>query len=86
MRSEIGHFVERQKEEAFEYIDYRNNIKSVSERFANKFAANLLMPENAVRKLHTAGISFDVLLTHFKESTEALAIRFLELNLNADIG
>ncbi len=54
---ELGHYVRRANEPAgYEYVDYRDQRSSTGtdkeERFANSFAANLLMPAWLVESLH----------------------------------
>jgi Zn-dependent peptidase ImmA (M78 family) len=55
---ELGHYVKRSAagDDAWEYVEHRNLLTSqgtnADEIYANQFAASLLMPENAVRKLH----------------------------------
>lgn len=58
---EIGHFIRRSDElDKYEYVDYRDPTSSTGtveeERFANSFAANLLMPKPAVESLHEQGL------------------------------
>lgn len=55
---ELGHYVKRSAtdDDAWEYVEHRNLITSqgtdTEEIYANRFAASLLMPEIAVRKLY----------------------------------
>jgi Zn-dependent peptidase ImmA (M78 family) len=54
---ELGHFIRRTDEpHKYEYVDYRDQRSSTGtdeeEMFANRFAANLLMPELLVKTFH----------------------------------
>ena len=81
---EIGHFV-RHGEEDFEYVDYRDGTASMGideeERFANAFAAALLMPEKEVRRLHGMGMHERDMAGAFGVSEAAMVNRLKNLGL-----
>jgi len=81
---EIGHFV-RHGDEDFEYVDYRDGTASMGideeERFANAFAAALLMPEKEVRRLHGMGMHEKDMGSTFGVSEAAMVNRLKNLNL-----
>ncbi|HET9163562.1 MAG TPA: ImmA/IrrE family metallo-endopeptidase [Solirubrobacterales bacterium] len=81
---EIGHFVQH-GEEDFEYVDYRDGTASLGidgeERFANAFAAALLMPEKEVRRLHSLGLHEKDMAGSFGVSEAAMVNRLKNLNL-----
>lgn len=56
---EIGHLVKHKESGDFEFIDYRGPLTTTGrlpdERYANAFAAALLMPEKHVRRLRSEG-------------------------------
>jgi Zn-dependent peptidase ImmA (M78 family) len=84
---ELGHFIRRADEpEKYEYIDYRNPRSSTGtdeeERFANAFAANLLMPKPAVESLHEQGLPDYRMARHFGVSRESLKHRLDNLDLS----
>src|SRR5262249_44586568 len=72
---ESGHFV-RHGDEDFEYVDYRDGTASMGiddeERFANAFAAALLMPEREVRRLHGMGMHEQDMASTFGVSEAAM--------------
>jgi Zn-dependent peptidase ImmA (M78 family) len=83
---EVGHFVRRASQpEQFSYIDRRSTLSSLGadpdEIYANAFAANLLMPEDEVRRLHGDGVSDLELGLRFGVSAEAMNYRLKNLNL-----
>lgn len=83
---ELGHLAKRQDDfSEFEYIDFRDGSSSTgeveSERFANAFAANLLMPEDAVREARDAGMSEYAMAQHFGASLMAVRYRLDNLGL-----
>jgi Zn-dependent peptidase ImmA (M78 family) len=84
---ELGHYVKRalSRDESFGYIDRRGPTASQGtdpeEIFANKFAAELLMPETMVR--HYAGeLGPAGLAAKFGVSVGAMTIRFDNLGLS----
>jgi Zn-dependent peptidase ImmA (M78 family) len=83
---EIGHFIGRAEEpEKYECVDYRDPRSSTGsieeERFADSFAANLLMPKPAVEALHSEGLPDFRLAIQFGVSREAMRNRLDELGL-----
>lgn len=82
---EIGHFVKRDGEKDFEYVDYRDGTASMGidagELFANSFAAALLMPEREVRRLHGIGMHEPDMARAFGVSEAAMVNRLKNLNL-----
>jgi len=84
---EIGHFVRREESgDDYEYVDYRDIFSSTGERdderFANAFAACLLMPEEDVRRFHREGLSDIQMALRFDVSRDAMSFRLANLNLN----
>jgi Zn-dependent peptidase ImmA (M78 family) len=91
---ELGHYVRRSAagDEAWEYVEHRNLLAAQGtdseEIYANKFAASLLMPQEAVRKLYAeltkergtappaAALSFE-----FGVSADAMQFRLVNLGL-----
>lgn len=83
---EIAHFVTHAHEPAdFEYIDYRDSLASTGqvadERFANAFAAALLMPEKHVRRLRDEGLDEAEMARRLGVSREAIVNRLKNLGL-----
>jgi hypothetical protein len=84
---ELGHFVSRSGDaSAYEYVDLRDTIWSAAgtepdEVFANAFAANLLMPENEVRRLEDAGATPSQMAVYFGVSQDALHFRLKNLKI-----
>jgi len=83
---ELGHFIRRsERPEEYEYVDYRDQRSSSGtveeERFANSFAANLLMPREAVASLHEEGMPDFLLAKQFGVSREAMQHRLDNLGL-----
>lgn len=92
---EIGHFVLRVAtggESEYEYKDLRGVLASLGvnkeEIFANEFAANLLMPENEVRRLCAASTPRWQMAQHFGVSDDAIRFRLenLKISLGEPIG
>jgi Zn-dependent peptidase ImmA (M78 family) len=85
---ELGHYILRSEEPTgqYEYVDYRDQSSSTGtieeERYANSFAASLLMPEVAVRTLREDGLSSLRLAKRFGVSPEAMGIRLDNLGLS----
>lgn len=81
---EIGHFV-KHGDGDFEYVDYRDGTASMGvdeeERFANAFAAALLMPEREVRRLRNLGMHENDMATSFGVSEAAMVNRLKNLGL-----
>lgn len=83
---EIGHFVKRSGDsEAFGYIDYRDEAASMGidadERYANAFAAALLMPQREVERLYELGLDEEELANRFGVSQAAMVNRLKNLLL-----
>ena len=83
---EVGHFVKRSDDsEVLGYIDYRDEAASMGtdeeERYANAFAAALLMPERDVERFHAIGLNDEELAQKFGVSQAAIVNRLKNLNL-----
>lgn len=86
---ELGHYMERvesdDKATEYDYVDLRDSSSASGtcphERFANAFAAALLMPEAVVLSLHRAGKSHMQMAMYFGVSNEALKNRLSTLHL-----
>jgi len=82
---EIAHFVKHSAEGDFEFIDYRDSLASTGrlpdERYANAFAAALLMPEKHVRRLHEEGLDDQTMARRLGVSQEAMVNRLKNLGL-----
>ena len=81
---ELGHFVQRQSEDHFEYVDLRNQDTTPEEVFANQFAAALLMPKDEVHRLARVYRRPEerwMLARHFGVSSEAISVRLSRLGL-----
>jgi Zn-dependent peptidase ImmA (M78 family) len=83
---ELGHFVmHERKPDSYEYVDLRDALASLGtdehERYANSFAAALLMPESEVARLVDEGRSQTEMSYHFGVSQEAMYYRLKNLNL-----
>lgn len=83
---EIGHYVKRSEElDQYEYVDYRDSLSSTGvnpdERYANAFAAALLMPEDVVRRFRAEDLTEAEMAGHFGVSREAMHHRLNTLNL-----
>lgn len=92
---ELGHYVKRSTagDEAWEYVEHRNLLtaqgSNQEEIYANQFAASLLMPQQAVKKLRerlkdergtappAAALAFD-----FGVSADAMQYRLANLGLD----
>lgn len=84
---ELGHYVMRSatdEEQTWEYIDHRAALSAQGENgeeiYANKFAANLLMPHSMVKRLHKQ-FSIPTLAYKFGVSTDAMNYRLKNLGL-----
>ncbi len=83
---EIGHFEKRGGDSGpLSYIDYRDEAASMGtyedERYANAFAAALLMPEMKVERLHAIGLHEEEMAQHFGVSHAAMVNRLKNLGL-----
>ncbi len=85
---ELGHYRRRaeQPEQAYEYVDYRDQRSSTGtdeeERYANSFAASLLMPEVAVKAFHEQDMPVFRMAKIFGVSPEAMQYRLDNLGLS----
>ncbi len=85
---ELGHFILRSSEPTpqYEYVDYRDKNSSTGtveeERYANSFAASLLMPEIAVKAAHEPGMPAFRLASRFGVSPESMQHRLDNLGLS----
>jgi len=84
---EIGHYVYRLATNGahYEYIDFRNefsaNGNNPEEIYANRFAAELLMPAKEVHTLYNQGLPAFLIAQHFGVSDDAIRFRLKNLNL-----
>jgi len=83
---EIGHYVEKQGDAEFSYVDLRSNEhaqgKPMAEVYADQFAAELLMPERLMRKFASSKqAEMWQLARMFGVSVEAMRIRRKRLGL-----
>lgn len=83
---ELGHFIRRAEEPTqYEYVDYRDQRSSTGtieeERFANSFAANLLMPDWLVKSFHEQDMPEFRMAKKFGVSQEAMHYRLENLGL-----
>ncbi len=74
---ELGHFVLHRRQGI--YFMCQENSKRLAERQANRFAAELLMPAEAVEGLAGRGLAKDALAERFLVSEEAMILRLKEL-------
>lgn len=84
---ELGHYIQRQNQDYYEYIDLRSPVSSAGndpdEVFANQFAANLLMPAAAVREQVRSGRPAFLIALHFGVSGDSMSFRLRNLGLTA---
>jgi Zn-dependent peptidase ImmA (M78 family) len=82
---EIAHFVKHSQEGEFEFIDYRDSLASTGEipdeRYANAFAAALLMPARHVRRLRDEGLDDWTMAQRLGVSQPAMVNRLKNLDL-----
>jgi Zn-dependent peptidase ImmA (M78 family) len=83
---EIGHYIKRGAGDEYEYVDLRDHLSKTgtdpNERYANSFAACLLMPERSVRELkRQRGLGEVELAVVFDVSREAMHYRLKDLGL-----
>ena len=82
---EIAHFVKHAEAGEFEFIDYRDSLASTGkvsdERYANAFAAALLMPAKHVRRLHDEGLDERSMARRLGVSEQAMVNRLKNLGL-----
>jgi Zn-dependent peptidase ImmA (M78 family) len=82
---EIGHFIKHAEQGDFEFIDYRDGLTTTgdvpNERYANAFAASLLMPDKHVRRLREEGLDQRKMARRLGVSEEAMVNRLKNLGL-----
>ena len=84
---ELGHYVKRSAagDEAWEYVERRDLLASQGtdpeEIYANRFAASLLMPRQAVEDRRKEGQNAAVLAGEFGVSADAMNYRLVNLGL-----
>lgn len=83
---EIGHFVKRVDAASdYEYYDFRDTFSGSGvdpeERFANSFAAALLMPKERIKQMKKEGLKDIEMAARFGVSREAMVYRLKNLNL-----
>jgi Zn-dependent peptidase ImmA (M78 family) len=82
---ELGHYVKRAGDASYEYTDKRDQLSGSGtndeERYANAFAAELLMPAAVVKRRWKDLPSVAVLAKDFQVSAEAMGLRLQILNL-----
>ncbi len=85
---ELGHYVKHVAagQDEWEHVDYRDALTSEGtdpeERFANKFAASLLMPKDEIQRLkREKGYGAAALALEFGVSGEAMSFRLVNLKL-----
>lgn len=85
---ELGHYIRRagRPEQQYEYVDYRDARSSTGtdeeERYANSFAASLLMPEIAVKALKDQDMAAFRMAKIFGVSPESMRYRLDNLGLS----
>lgn len=85
---ELGHYIRREArpEQQYEYVDYRDARSSTGtdeeERYANSFAASLLMPEVAVRAFSDQDLAAFRMAKIFGVSPESMQYRLDNLGLS----
>lgn len=88
---ELAHYIfdfDPQNDEVFYSAYVTNQIDNKIEQRANKFAANLLMPEDEFEKIYKKikkendGNTIEKLVNYFEVSKKAVELRILELGLN----
>jgi len=86
---ELGHYYKRVNDGTaeFEFVDRRDELASTGtnaeEIYANQFAAELLMPERHVRRLHKQTPDIADLALRFGVSPEAMSYRLKNLQLRS---
>lgn len=85
---ELGHYISHtEKGDNYEYVDLRGVLASKGiddeEKFANAFAASLLMPEDEVRRLKGENTPPFIMAIHFGVSDDAMNYRLKNLGLSA---
>lgn len=72
---ELGHLHQNRGRDIVAYVDYRSDQVGERERYANAFAAELLMPEDAVRFLLSQDASISEMAEIFDVSAAAMKHR-----------
>ncbi|TDX80828.1 uncharacterized protein DUF955 [Rathayibacter sp. PhB151] len=83
---EIGHYIERTQiqerpDEDFGFVEKRGANQDIHEYFANEFAANLLMPVDAVNRAFGSDADAIRLAAQFRVSVPAMRLRLDKLGL-----
>jgi len=83
---EIGHFVKRADfDDDYEYFDFRDSFSSTGrdpeERYANAFAAALLMPKDRILQMKKEGLKDIEMAARLGVSREAMVYRLKNLDL-----
>lgn len=83
---EIGHFVKRSDlDNSYEYFDFRDSFSSTGvdpeERYANAFAAALLMPKDRIKQMKREGLKDIEMASRLGVSREAMVFRLKKLGL-----
>ena len=82
---ELGHYMHRQSDDSFEYIDLRGPAAAAGvnpqEISANQFAASLLMPESEVQRLRALKMVPAILAYRLGVSRDAMDYRLKNLRL-----
>jgi Zn-dependent peptidase ImmA (M78 family) len=83
---EIGHFVKRSDlDDGYEYFDFRDSFSSTGvgqeERYANAFAAALLMPRDRIKQMKKEGLKDIEMASRLGVSREAMVYRLKNLGL-----
>ncbi|HEY7456018.1 MAG TPA: ImmA/IrrE family metallo-endopeptidase [Solirubrobacterales bacterium] len=83
---EIGHFVKRSDlDNGYEYYDFRDSFSSTGvdpeERYANAFAAALLMPKDQIKQMEKEGLKDIEMAARLGVSREATVFRLDNLGL-----
>lgn len=83
---EIGHFVKKTDfDDGYEYFDFRDSFSSTGiapeERYANAFAAALLMPKDRVKQMKREGLKDIEMASRLGVSREAMVYRLTNLGL-----
>lgn len=83
---ELGHYCLHHRDgDEISYADLRSTISSPKEAEANRFASELLMPENLVKEEHNKLLfpTVGALADRFAVSRQAMKIRLIKLGLSA---
>lgn len=83
---ELGHYIKRSEQaDEYEYYDFRDSFSTTGlgpdERWANAFAASLLMPAKHVKRFRAENLSDIDMALRLGVSREALRYRLENLNL-----